>query len=601
MRGFIKELSYRNVFRVGIAYAIVAWLMAQITDLVVDAFNLPESFLQMVMILLSIGFPIAVILAWAFELTPDGVKRAKDLPEHTSKDPRSGRFLNRLTTITFIVIVAWLGWDKLQSSSDAPTVAPVADKSIAVLPFADFSPGENQSWFADGLTDEILNALSRASDLRVASRTSAFSYRDSEKDIPTIAEEIGVAHILEGSVRRAGDHLRVTAQLIRAADDVQLWSETFDGSSEDSIAIQEQMAFDIANALQTAMDPEELARMVSAGTNSVEAWETYLRAEADLNEGEFDFTAQAMTLLQQAVAIDPMFVDAHITMAELWAGHLNPAQRINMGPDVSNEEAMRRFNESVAAAEANARSEVTRIEYERLRVYMEKRLVERVALSRRFVELRPDSSAAWIDLMEDLIHVGDYKSAQQAGLKAKEIIDENNEPSVGLFMYLHRVDVPAALSLAQQTMASASPTLFDVYQAHRVYLYAGLVEEAAQLAKTYIRDSTEKSSTILLRVRQACAEGRVADADRIYLQLDNSPESVFGNIRWLYLKVLGRDREAAELASQYDNPDGWIFIAGIMTYPAFEPAPFPYFESILKDQGIDRPPAQPIPYACKRE
>ena len=228
-------------------------------------------------------------------------------------------------------------------------------------------------------------------------------------------------------------------------------------------------------------------------------------------------------------------------------------------------------------------------------------LVDRVALSRRYVELRPDSSDAWTDLMVDLIHVGNYESAQQAGLKAKEILDENNEPSVVLFMSLHRVDLPAALNLAQQAMASASPREVEIYQAHRVYLYAGLIEEAAQLSKTFIRDSAEQGPKVLLRVRQACAEGRVADADQIYLELDDVAAGVFGGLRWLFLKILGRDQEAVKLASQYDNPDGWYFIAGIMTYPVFDPAPFPYFESILRDQGIDRPPAQPIPYACKRE
>ena len=259
----LQELRYRNVFRVAAAYAVVGWLLAQVADLVVDAFNLPDAFLQMVIIFLVLGFPVALFFAWVFELTPEGVKKAKDLPENMPKDPRSGRFLNRLTMGLLIIAVIWLGWDKLQGPADEPAtmVQPqVADKSIAVLPFADFSPDGEQGWFADGLTDEILNALARTSDLRVASRTSSFQYRNTEGDLPRIANELGVAHILEGSVRRAGDKLRVTAQLIRAADDTHLWSETFDGTTEDSIAIQEQIALKIAQAMETAMDPEERPR-----------------------------------------------------------------------------------------------------------------------------------------------------------------------------------------------------------------------------------------------------------------------------------------------------------------------------------------------------
>jgi len=160
MRGFIEELRHRNVFRVGIAYVITGWLLAQVADLVVDAFNLPDAFLQMVIILLLFGFPVSLFFAWAFELTPDGVKKAKDLPADMPKDPRSGKQLNRLTIVTLLFAVAWLGWDKLQDPAEAPAPeTAVTDKSIAVLPFADFSPGGDQAWFADGLTDEILNAL----------------------------------------------------------------------------------------------------------------------------------------------------------------------------------------------------------------------------------------------------------------------------------------------------------------------------------------------------------------------------------------------------------------------------------------------------------
>jgi adenylate cyclase len=203
-----EELRHRNVFKVAAAYTVVGWLLAQVADLVVDAFNLPDRFLQMIIITLVLGFPIAVFFAWVFELTPDGLKKAKDLPADMPKDPRSGKILNRLTMGLLIVAVIWLGWDKFQAPEPEPVANEeheVTDKSIAVLPFADFSPDGQQGWFADGLTDEILNALARTSDLRVASRTSSFQYRNSQGDLPRIATELGVAHILEGSVRRAGD------------------------------------------------------------------------------------------------------------------------------------------------------------------------------------------------------------------------------------------------------------------------------------------------------------------------------------------------------------------------------------------------------------
>ena len=255
MRGFFEELRYRNVFRVAVAYVIAGWLIAQVADLAADAFNAPEWFMQMLIVLLLIGLPVALFLAWAYELTPDGVKKAKDLPADAPKDPRSGRQLNRLTLIALIVAVAWLDWDKYQGADEAPAKTPVTtDKSIAVLPFADFSPDADHAWFADGLTDEILNALARTRSLRVASRTSSFAYRDTAKDATTIAGELDVAHILEGSVRRAGDRIRVTAQLIDALTDRHLWSQTYDRplTVENLFEIQDDVANSIFEARREA-------------------------------------------------------------------------------------------------------------------------------------------------------------------------------------------------------------------------------------------------------------------------------------------------------------------------------------------------------------
>jgi adenylate cyclase len=336
MRGFIEELRYRNVFRVAIAYIVAGWLIAQAADLAADAFDAPVWVMKMLIIVLLIGLPVALFLAWAYELTPEGVKRAEDLPEDMPKDPRSKSHLNRATLIALVVAVAWLGWDKLQRPAVEPTpeaatatTAEVADKSIAVLPFADFSPESDHAWFADGLTDEILNALARARDLRVASRTSAFAYRDSDKDMTAIADELGVAHILEGSVRRAGDRIRVTAQLIRATDDAHLWSETFDASSDDSIDIQERIAFEIASLLDTAMDPEELRRMVAAGTESIAAWESYVQLRElsyrILDDIDLSASADELRLYNDIVREDPKFGEAHLWFAVAVYGWMSPS------------------------------------------------------------------------------------------------------------------------------------------------------------------------------------------------------------------------------------------------------------------------------------
>ncbi|MEJ2256101.1 MAG: hypothetical protein P8X98_03725 [Woeseiaceae bacterium] len=598
-----EELRHRNVFKVAAAYTVVGWLLAQVADLVVDAFNLPDRFLQMIIIALVLGFPIAVFFAWVFELTPDGLKKAKDLPADMPKDPRSGKILNRLTMGLLIVAVIWLGWDKFQAPEPEPVANEeheVTDKSIAVLPFADFSPDGQQGWFADGLTDEILNALARTSDLRVASRTSSFQYRNSQGDLPRIATELGVAHILEGSVRRAGDKLRVTAQLIRAADDTHLWSDTFDGTTEDSIEIQENIALKIAQAMETAMDPDELQRMLSAGTTSVEAWELYVRTSPNDYSSGMSMT-ETVDLLERAVAIDPSFVDAHITLAALWLAHLNPAQALKYEEPISNDEARRRFYDAITKAEEFARSATSRAEYEAVRARFDIRLTDYLAAVRRVAEARPDRYGERAELMSAYILIGDYATARRIGSEAMRLAMAADDPSGGVFQYLHRVDVPAALEMAEAAVSRANVSADTLYQAHRVFLYAGKVARAAQLARLHNARSNDPSSITIVNLRQACAEGRVADADAIYAGLQNMETGDLIDNQWLFLKTLGRDEEATAAVRYLDEGDGLFALSGFLDYTHFDPRPFPNLMARLEAQGITRPPPTEIPFACRRD
>jgi TolB-like protein len=598
MRELLRELKTRNVFRVGVAYTISAWLLAQVADLVSDTFAAPAWVMQMLVILLLIGLPLALFLAWAYELTPAGIVKANNVPAGMDKDPRAGKMLNRLTLLVLVVAVSWLAWDKFQPSVVQP-VGPVSDKSIAVLPFADFSPGKDQAWFADGLTDEILNALARTRDLRVASRTSSFAFRGTDKDIPQIGTELNVAHVLEGSVRRAGDRLRVTAQLIRVDDDAHLWSDSFDRSVEDSIEIQETIALQIARALQTAMDPEELEEMLSAGTSSVAAWELYLQAEA-LAEGEASDLSEMLQLLEQAVAIDPQFVDAHITIANLWLTHLSPSQTGRVSTVTSRSEAKRRFYEAIENASQNARSEVDRAEYMGFRARFDVRLLDFVRTSETITRLELERLQSWTNLGYAKILVGDYAGARDALLVAKEMSLKTGESPFQVYQYLHRVDVPAAYELASATMQRASVSNQDIYQAHRVFLSAGKTKQAARLAQLFGDRSNDPSAVLMVNIRQACAEGRVADADELYTHLDDSIDGGLGDNVWLFLKTLGRDNEANELLRSLDTPDGMYTLSSFLNYTHFDPTLYPRFSALLAAQGIERPPAATIPFACKR-
>lgn len=520
MWALIEELRYRNVFRVAAAYVVIGWLVAQVADLVADAFNLPDWFMQAVIILLLLGLPLALFLSWAYELTPEGMKKAWEVPPDAPKDPRAGRVLNIVTIVTLVIAVSWLGWDKFQR----PPSAIAADKSIAVLPFDDYSPEGDQAWFADGLAEEILNSLARTADLQVASRTSSFAYRDSGEDIPAIAAALDVEHILEGSVRRAGDQLRVTAQLIRAADDKHLWSETFDGSSEDSIKIQEEFAFKIASALQTVMDPEELARMVSAGTRSVEAWEAYLRALA-LNaevsdQNDIGRLYDVIAAFEEAVAIDPSFGDAQMKLAEKWEKQLNPISLHYIASGPPRSERRQHYDRAIKAAIKHARSDMTRMDAEMAAASFDVRIADQITLAERMVELEPDKRNGWDWLAHLYGVVGEFDKARNAGLEGWTRPATSDVRDGGIIQNVHRASPKDAVTLVDEALRSPSPTPNVIYQSHRALLAAGQVERAAGLIDRYQTRSNDEEGVLIMRLRQACAEGRVADADALYEMFD---------------------------------------------------------------------------------
>jgi TolB-like protein len=553
MRNFFEELRHRNVFRVGIAYVIAAWLFVQAADIATESFAAPEWVMRILIIFVLIGLPVALFLAWAFELTPDGVVKAEDVPADAPKDPRSGQTLNRIIIATLVIAVAGLVWDRTGVDSPATAGAEVTDKSIAVLPFADFSSGGDQAWFADGLTDEILNALARTRDLRVASRSSAFQYRGDGQNIPEVAAALGVAHILEGSVRRSGDRIRVTAQLIRASDDAHLWSETFDASSSDSIEIQENIAFEIASLLDTAMNPDELRKMVAAGTDSIAAWESYIRMNELVIQAtaQFDPTfgnAEILALYEEIIAEDPTFGDAHDAFAQIALGWLDLASIMTAPEGYSTEDVERLFTDASAAATKHARSEEARLSAEILRARVQLRLTDLVDLSLALLELRPEDPFMWDGHLVALFMASRFDDARAFIERAAvHEFDGDSELNKTNFDALAaRVNLPYGLAKAEKALQEPSPAEAIYYQAHRVLLYADRVDDAAEIARRYIAAAANPTWTLMVKIRQACAEGRVADGDALYANyaFREIGESR-SNIQWLALQTLGRKAEAA--------------------------------------------------------
>jgi TolB-like protein len=284
----IAELKRRNVFRVGLAYALIAWVLLQAADFGLDLVGAPNWVIQSLSVLALIGLPAALAFSWVYEMTPQGIKRESEIDRLESITPNTGRKLDRIIILALVLAVAFLLGERFmvhpedsQGPATEPAVATSVDvqkKSIAVLPFLALSSGPDDEYFADGLTEEILNSLAQLPELLVTARTSAFHFKGQNLPTSEIAASLGVAHIVEGSVRRSGDRLRVTAQLIRADDGFHLWSENYDETTDDVIAVQEDIAEKIAGALDVILDEASRENMRQAGIRDVEAFINYQKA-----------------------------------------------------------------------------------------------------------------------------------------------------------------------------------------------------------------------------------------------------------------------------------------------------------------------------------
>ncbi len=329
------ELRRRNVFKVAIVYTAVAWLLLQVSDTLGPALRLPEWFISAVAFLLILGFPVAVVFAWAFDLTPEGLKRETKADSDASEGARTDSKLNHIVVAALVLALGYFVIDKyvldagtdtaeptaaIESSPQQPAAVEAAepDNTIAVLPFVNMSSDAEQEYFSDGLSEELLNLLARIPELQVAARTSSFSFKGKDVAIPEIASQLKVAHVLEGSVRKHGDQIRVTAQLIRADNGYHLWSETYDRRLDNVFQIQE----DIADAVVDALKITLLGEAPKTRKTDAEAYQLFLEGQYLKHQLSYDSLNRAVDAFRKAVEIDPSYPPAWAELADtyIWGG-----------------------------------------------------------------------------------------------------------------------------------------------------------------------------------------------------------------------------------------------------------------------------------------
>jgi TolB-like protein len=610
------ELKRRNVIRVAIAYAIVAWVTAQVAEFAFENFGAPDWVLKSVVVVLLLGLPLAVFFAWAFELTPEGIKREKEVDRSQSIVAQTGRKLDRMIIGVLVIALAWFAWDKFlaggtsepaSDTSETPAIAAaLQDKSVAVLPFVAMSSGPDDEYFADGLTEEILNSLAQLPELLVTARTSAFSFKGPDVPIQQIATALGVQHVVEGSVRRAGERLRVTAQLIRAQDGFHLWSENYDSNSTDTISMQENIAEQIAAALNVVLDEKKRAAMRDAGLRDVEAFTLYQKGLEvyERAHGESDTTEslrKANAYFEQVMARVPDFAQVYIDHSDLYIHMLSDdASGLHLTA-VTDEEVATAYATAIADYEAAGRyaqSDDMRLMIDLDLAFISGNWRGMGLKLERALTSQGCTDSNWIQVLSIAF---DY--AEPYLERSRRVLACDPRRSLSWFnssrTALHAGDRTESLRLAREGTQIApgewlSTALIRALMAHGEY---------EQARKEIANRITDRVVVLVSRAQVSALEGNRARFEEEFAEYRREyPADAY----WaLALGAVGGDRERANLeAAKIDqHPFGAITLTLITSWCGCG-APFdldaaPNFAARIRDGGPDWPPPAALVYPLK--
>jgi adenylate cyclase len=359
---FFAELKRRNVYKVAVAYAVVAWLLIQAASILFPAFDAPPWVMKIFIIVIIFGFPVALIFSWAFEITPEGIKLESEIEPNKSIKRRTGRKIVAVTIALAVVAAGLFVYQLVRSNnavaprqSEAATAPP--NKSIAVLPFDNLSRDPDNAFFAEGVQDEILTRLAKVADLKVISRTSTQHFKSTPDNLPQIAKQLGVAHILEGSVQKASDQVRVNVQLINALTDAHLWADTYDRRLIDIFSVESEIAKTIADTLQAKLSGSEKSSIEKAPTANPEAYELYLKGRFFWNKRSGADLRKAIDYFERAIAKDPNYALAYVGLADshlLLSSYASVSPRESLPPARAALKKALSLDDSLAEAHASS-------------------------------------------------------------------------------------------------------------------------------------------------------------------------------------------------------------------------------------------------------
>jgi len=585
---FFNELKRRNVFRVGFAYAVVGWLVAQVADLALESFGAPGWVMKTVLFFMLLGFVLALFIAWAYELTPEGIKRAQDIDPNQSITHQTGRKLDRLVIVVLMLAVGLLLFERFWSTPTPTTQAPVAqsteqqpaiatqipaadlakdtaqlsssisdEPSVAVLPFVNMSSDPEQEYFSDGISEEILNVLTRIPNLKVAARTSSFQFKGKNLDIADIGRQLQVSHVLEGSVRKSGATLRITAQLIEVGSGFHLWSEAFDRELEDVFAIQDEIAAAIAAELQTRLSGVPVSTSTPV---DMQAYELYLkgrglvarRKPADLFEG--------IDVLKRTLKIESEYAPAMATLAKAYV--LLPWFSNQIPAGEAREQARDWAEKTLEIDPQNVEAlAVLAIVYNEL----DFNPVGALELLKEAVKLNPGSIVANNFLGDVYFRIGDFENALKYESRAAEL-DPLGPVHLTDLVSIHLIkgEYDSAISLANRALA-LDPTFIHAFQyLGFAYFFLGDTEQLSDISLRFSAisnvDEGRLSSVLNLLERARSDPEQVETAFRQRIQLANSHEHAAFHVATEAVQQGDFDTAGQMLLQAYAEKDGrWMY------------------------------------------
>jgi TolB-like protein len=502
---FFAELKRRNVYKVAVAYGVVAWLLMQIASQIFPFFEIPNWVVRLVVLLLIIGFPVALIIAWAFEVTPEGIKRT-EAADATGQRSRGGAWIyivliGAVLSVGLFFVGRYTAGHATPRQSEAAIAIP--QKSIAVLPLLNESGDPKDEYFSDGLSEELIAALAQISGLKVIGRSSSFRFKDRKEEPKTIGEKLGVSTLLDGTVRKQGDRVRIVAELVNAADGIQLWTRTFDRELKDIFAVQEEIAKAVAESLKVTLLGSDSAQR-SAPTN-VEAHNAYLQGHFHFQRRNLEDYRKAVAYFDQAIQLDPNYALAYAERSEAWmyigdlTGQHEPAwsnarsdaeKAVAIAPDLAEAHAALGF----------------------LRFFVDWKFTEGLHELRRAKELSPSNPMANDVLARAIGYLGRVDEAERQARQA--------------------VELDPLSVIAQSNLA-------------RVLFYAGKLDEADAIARKSAELQPAAAATHRWRTLIAAQRG---DGETALREAQLEPDEGYRRFELAVARYIRGDRLAADAA-----------------------------------------------------